>query len=360
MIEYENLSEVNKIHKKNLKKIFSDSLESGQFILGNNTLKFEQEFSNYTKSKYSCGVASGLDSMILSLKSQKFEKGSQVIVPSNTYIATILAVLRSDLVPVLAEPKIGTYNICPHQIEEKINNKTKAVIVTHLYGNPCEMGSIVNICNKNKLVLLEDCAQSHGATYRGKHTGTFGKFGCFSFYPTKNLGALGDGGLITVKNKKDLNHLQNLRNYGSSIKYKNSEIGFNSRLDEIQAAFLRIKLRSLNKLINHKQKLASIYHKELKDDFIKPKLQPHCKQVFHIYPIRHPKRNKLRKYLLENGVKTDIHYPIPPHKQKGYISYLKGNYPISEKIHETILSLPISLMHKESEINKICEILNKF
>ena len=360
MIEYENLSFVNKEFRVELQKCFNASLDSGKFILSRNVEKFENNFSRYINSKYSCGVASGLDAIILSLFSLNLDKDAEIIVPSNTYIATILAILRCGLKPVLVEPDMETYNICPENITQKINKKTKAVIVTHLYGSPCDMAKIVDICKTNNLYLLEDCAQSHGAKYKNKSTGTFGDFGCFSFYPTKNLGALGDGGLISIKNLKRLELLQSLRNYGSKKKYENSEIGFNSRLDEIQAAFLNIKLKKIDKLIKHKQKLAKIYYENIKDEFIKPKILKNCRQVFHIFPIRHPKRNQLRKFLLKNGISTEIHYPIPPHMQKGYKNILKGKFPISEEIHKTILSLPISSMHNEDHIYKVCESLNKF
>jgi dTDP-4-amino-4,6-dideoxygalactose transaminase len=361
MIEYENLGDVNKSFFDEYVKSFKNTLNSGWFILGNNVQKFEAEFANYINSKYCVGVASGLDALIFSLKAFNFEKDCEVIVPSNTYIATILSILHCGLKPVLVEPDINTYNIDPSKIEEKISSATKAIMVVHLYGKPCNMDPIIELTKKYKLKLIEDCAQSHGAKYKNKLTGTFGDFGAFSFYPTKNLGALGDAGAVLSNNDKLIPIIKRLRNYGSDIKYYNEIVGYNSRLDEIQAGFLLIKLKKLDEINKHKRNLAKIYFDNIKEDFIKPHVDSNYYDVFHIYNIRHEKRNLLKEYLLKNEIKTDIHYPVPPHKQKAMQGLItEKEFPISEEIHRTTLSLPISYSHSEEEIYRIIEILNKF
>ena len=360
MIEYENLHKSNSIFFEELKKSFDDTLNSGWFILGKNVEKFEQDFSSYLIEKYCFGVASGLDALLLSLKAFDFERGSEVIVPSNTYIATILSILHAGLKPVLVEPDILTYNIDPKKIEESITANTKAIMIVHLYGKSCEMDKIVEICGKYKLRLIEDCAQSHGAKFKGQLTGTFGEFGAFSFYPTKNLGALGDAGAVITNDESLAIKIKRLRNYGSDVKYYNEVVGYNSRLDEVQAGFLSIKLNKLDEINTHKRKLAQIYFDNLKDDFIKPVVDKNYFDVYHIFNIRHKKRDELKDYLLKNEIKTDIHYPVAPHKQNAMKNILEGSYPISEEIHNTTLSLPCSFGHTEEEIYQVVEVMNKF
>ena len=360
MIEYENLNKSNSIFFEELKKSFDDTLKSGWFILGKNVEKFEQEFSLYHNSKYCFGVASGLDALLLSLKAFDFEKGSEVIVPSNTYIATILSILHAGLKAVLVEPDITTYNIDPKRIEESITTKTKAIMIVHLYGKSCAMDEIMALCEKYKLKLIEDCAQSHGAKYKNKLTGTFGEFAAFSFYPTKNLGALGDAGAVITNDDSLAIKIKRLRNYGSDVKYYNEVMGYNSRLDEVQAGFLSIKLKWLDEINTHKRKLAQIYLDNLKDDFIKPVVDKDYFDVYHIFNIRHKKRDELKEYLLKNEIKTDIHYPVAPQKQNAMKNILKGSYPISEEIHNTTLSLPCSFGHTEEEIYQVVEVMNKF
>lgn len=359
MIEYESLGRLNKSFEEEYLQCFKDLLDSGWYILGKQVTTFEEAFAQYCGTKHCIGVASGLDALILALRSFDFPAGSEVLVPSNTYIATILSILQCGLKPVLVEPDICTYNIDPHKIEEKITKNTKAIMVVHLYGKACDMDPIMQIANKYEVPVIEDCAQAHGAMYKGLKVGTFG-IGAFSFYPTKNLGALGDAGAITT-NDSDKNDLfRALRNYGSKIKYQNDYIGYNSRLDEIQAALLNVKLKYLDQINLHKRSLAAIYLKELKDDFIKPNVSTECFDVYHIFNIRHPKRDKLKEYLLKSGIKTEIHYPIPPHRQKAMHGILEGEYPISEEIHHTTLSLPISYGHSEDDICRVVDILNKF
>ena len=360
MLEYENLQKANRPFFEEYQRCFNDVLESGWYILGSHVQNFEKQFAAYCGSNYCVGVASGLDALYLSLKALNYGQGSEVIVPSNTYIATILSILQNNLVPVLAEPRIDTYNIDPTRIEECITNKTKAIMVVHLYGKVCEMEAIKAIAEKHNLAIIEDCAQSHGASLKGQLSGTFGDFGAFSFYPTKNLGCLGDGGAITTNNEQHFDLLKSLRNYGSRVKYVNDIVGINSRLDEMQAAFLSVKLKRLDKINNHKRSLAALYHQHLNSGFIKPVIHPDYYDVFHIYNIRHPRRDELRAYLLENEIRTEIHYPIAPHRQKALHGIVSGEYPIAEEIHNTTLSLPISYFHSQDDVLKVIEVLNKF
>jgi dTDP-4-amino-4,6-dideoxygalactose transaminase len=361
MIEYENLYKVNKPFFEEYKQAFRQTLESGWYILGNNVQAFEKEFSGYCNTSQCVGVANGLDALILALRAFNFEKGTEVIVPSNTYIATILSIVHNGLKPVLVEPDMATYNIDPKKIEEKITLKTRAIIVVHLYGKMCEMDTIVDIAKKHNLKVIEDCAQAHGATYKMVKAGNFGDFGAFSFYPTKNLGAIADAGAVTTNNDSFAQIIKTLRNYGSKEKYYNEMIGFNSRLDEVQAAFLLVKLKYLDKINNHKRKLANLYLEYLKQDFIKPVVHIDCHDVYHIFNIRHSKRNALRDYLLKNDIKTEIHYPVAPNKQKAMIGILDTEEtPIAEEIHHTTLSLPISYFHSEEDILKVIEVINKF
>jgi dTDP-4-amino-4,6-dideoxygalactose transaminase len=330
-------------------------------VLGQNVQNFEREFSEYTGSKYCVGLASGLDALIIGLRALNFSPGDEVIVPSNTYIATILAIMQVGLTPVLVEPSIESYNIDVSKIEEKITSKTRAIMVVHLYGKACEMDRVQAICKQYDLRLLEDCAQAHGATFKGKQVGTFGDFGCFSFYPTKNLGAIGDAGAITTNDEALFESVKMLRNYGSKVKYVNEVVGYNSRLDEIQAGFLSVKLQKLTDINNHKKKLAKLYQQGINDSFIKPIVKTDYEDVFHIYCIRHDKRDQLKEYLLTNGIKTEIHYPIPPHKQKALAGVFGiQEFPIASEIHATTLSLPISYFHTEEDIHRVIEVINKF
>jgi len=323
--------------------------------------KFEQEFASYCGVNHCIGVANGLDAISLALSAFDFEKGSEVLVPSNTYIATILAVLHNGLKPVLVEPDIRTYNMDPSRMEELIGPKTRAILPVHLYGKVCQMDRISTIAKKYGLVVIEDCAQAHGATYKGAKAGTFGHFGAFSFYPTKNLGALGDAGGVTTSDPELAGKISTLRNYGSKVKYYNEVVGFNSRLDEVQAAFLSVKLSKLDSINSHKRKLASLYLDGLKEDFIKPQVHSDYFDVFHIFNIRHPKRDELKAWMLAKGIGTDIHYPVAPNKQlamKGILD--KCETPIADEIHRTTLSLPISYFHTSSDIEQVIDTMNKF
>ena len=359
IIEYESLLNTNKQFTDAYLQAFKIVLESGWYILGSKVKAFEKEFSEYTHSKHCVGVASGLDALMLALKVYDFPEGSEIIVPSNTYIASILSILHCNLKPILIEPEMETYNINPNLIEEMITSKTKAIMVVHLYGKSCNMDAIMKIAERYNLPVIEDCAQAHGAKFKDQQVGTFGT-GAFSFYPTKNLGAMGDAGAITTSDDDLAAKFRSLRNYGSEVKYHNDLIGYNSRLDEVQAALLSVKLKFLNEITDHKRKLAAIYLSELKKDFICPVVSEDYFDVYHIFNIRHPKRDELKAYLLKHRIKTEIHYPIPPHKQKAMQGIIEGNYPISEEIHRTTLSLPISYGHTESDIYRVVDKLNKF
>lgn len=360
MIEYESLKNSNASFQAEFLEKTREFLESGWYILGKEVAAFEAAFAAYCDSRHCIGVASGLDALMLALRINNYPAGSEVLVPSNTYVATVLAVLQCGLKPILVEPDLATYNIDPIKIEEAITPRTKAIMPVHLYGKSCDMTPIMAIAQKHNLLVIEDCAQAHGARYKGQVVGTFG-IGAYSFYPTKNLGALGDAGAIVTNDKEQDEVFRAMRNYGSKIKYQNDYIGYNSRLDEIQAAFLSVKLRSLDNINLHKRNLAEIYLKELKEDFIKPVVSSDYYDVYHIFNIRHPKRDELKTYLAGNDIKTDIHYPIPPHKQKALQGvFEKDNYPLSEEIHRTTLSLPISYGHTPDEIYRVIEVLNKF
>ena len=359
VIEYENLKKLNKIFLKEFRNNFNDVLESGWYILGKNVKEFEDNFSQFNGVKNTIGVASGLDALSLSLRVLELEEESEVIVPSNTYIATILSILHNGMKPILVEPDIETYNIDPTKIEQKITNKTKAIMVVHLYGQSCDMNPIIELARKYNLAIIEDCAQAHGASYFKKMVGSFG-IGAWSFYPTKNLGALGDAGAITTNNDLIKDKLTMLRNYGCNKKYYNEEVGFNSRLDEIQAGFLKIKLKSLDRITSHKQELAKIYINNLSNKYIKPIERSGYKNVYHIFAIRHYERDKLRKYLSDKNIGTEIHYPVPPHQQKAMLGVIDGNFPIAQEIHDTILSLPISFHHTKDDIHRVVEALNSY
>lgn len=369
LIPYENLNQSNQPFFKEYQQKFNQFLEKGWFILGNELQEFEKEFAAYCQTDFCIGVGNGLDALTIILKAlaekynfaQNNNNETEIIVPSNTYIATILAILQNGFKPVLVEPNIETYNISPVEIEKAITPKTKVIMVVHLYGKVCQMDKIQEIATKHNLLIVEDAAQAHGATFNHQKAGSFGIANGFSFYPTKNLGALGDGGAITT-NDSELNEVfRSLRNYGSKQKYYNERIGFNSRLDELQAVFLRIKLQKLDDINNHKRKLAKIYLENLKSDFILPVVQKDFHDVYHIFAVRHQKRDKLKEYLLKNEIGTEIHYPVPPAEQKALQGILdKTHFPLAKEIHQTILSLPISYFHTENDIWRVIEVMNKF
>lgn len=360
MIEYESLALSNASWTAELLDAANRVIGSGWYVLGHEVSAFEQEFAAFVGTSHCIGVANGLEAIVLSLESLQLPPKSEVLVASNTYIATILAILKAGHVPVLLEPDLRSYNIDPKQLGPALTHKTRAICVTHLYGKACRMDAICAFAQEHKLRVIEDCAQSHGARLGTTMTGCFGDLGCFSFYPTKNLGALGDAGAITTNDAELADRLRYLRNYGSREKYVNRYIGSNSRLDELQAALLRVKLRRLHSVTDHKRMLAGIYFSRLQDTLVLPSIEADEYDVHHIFPIRHTRRDQLRAHLLAQGVKTEIHYPIPPHRQEAMRGILEGEYPVADEIHATELSLPISFGHQASDIERVCDALLAF
>lgn len=336
-------------------------MESGWYLLGDELRAFEAEFSTYTQTKYCVGVGNGLEALELLLKAYDITSGDEVIVPSNTYIATWLAVSYVGATPIPVEPDIRTYNMDPTLIEEKITSKTKAIIAVHLYGQPCDMDRINVIAKKHKLIVIEDAAQAQGALYKNKKVGSLGNAAGFSFYPGKNLGAFGDAGAITTNDEAIAHKVSLLRNYGSERKYYNKTKGVNSRLDELQAAFLRVKLKYLDLWNDRRQNLATIYQTHLPQEpiLVLPSVIQASTPVWHVFAVRSKKRAGLQSYLKQQGVETLRHYPVPPHKQLAYCEMNNLSYPISEKIHNEILSLPISPHHSEQAIKTVVDIVNQ-
>ena len=360
MIEYESLAQSNASLMEELEAAASRVIRSGWYVLGQEVAAFEQEFAKYIGVGHCIGVGNGLDALILSMEALDFPKGSDILVASNTYIATILAIVRSGHRPVLVEPDIETFNMDARLLPKALTANTRAICVTHLFGKSCRMDAIGAFAAEHGLKIIEDCAQSHGARLNGKMTGTFGNAGCFSFYPTKNLGAIGDAGAIVTNDDELAEKLRHLRNYGSKQKYVNRYVGVNSRLDEIQAAMLRVKLKHLDNMIAHKQSLAEIYFDNLPNWISKPRRLEEEFDSFHIFAVRYPRRDALREFLLNQGIKTEIHYPIPPHLQDAMRGILGGHFPVANYLHVTELSLPISFGHNDEQLEFICNIIREF
>lgn len=366
MIKFLDLLKVNRLYEEEIKKAMLHTFDSGWYIQGKSVRAFEAEYADYCGSKNCIGVANGLDALILIIRAYKelevFNAGDEIIVPSNTYIASILAISECDLVPVLVEPDITTFNLDPNAIEKHITNKTKAILPVHLYGQLADMDAINNIAKKNGLVVIEDGAQSHGAiAANGNKSGNLGHAAGHSFYPGKNLGALGDGGAITTNDDKLAQTIRAIANYGSAQKYHNIYKGVNSRLDEIQAAILSVKLKYLDNESASRRKNANFYLENIKNPLITlPHWDKSDNHVFHLFVVKTPERDRLQEYLTENGIQTVIHYPIPPHKQSAYREWNKLNYPISEKIHQEVLSLPMSSILTNDEMLEIVQVLNAY
>lgn len=336
-------------------------IESNCFVLGAEVELFEEEFANYCGAKHCIGVGNGLDALSLILMAYTIGPGDEVIVPSNTYIATWLAVSKVGAIPVPVDPHLDTYNIDYGKIESAITPHTKAIIAVHLYGQPADMNAIMDLAMAHDLKLIEDAAQAHGALYRGRRVGALGHAAGFSFYPGKNLGALGDAGAVVTNDSYIAEKIRVLRNYGSSIKYHNEVKGLNSRLDNLQAAFLREKLKRLDEWNSRRITVARLYLDALasKPGIILPFTPEWAEPVWHIFAIRHPKRDKLRDYLTGQGIDSQIHYPVPPHLSPAYkeMNYGKGSFPITEQIAETTLSLPMGPHITSNEVDKVLEAL---
>ncbi|MEZ0129110.1 DegT/DnrJ/EryC1/StrS family aminotransferase [Flavobacterium sp. LBUM151] len=373
MIPFLDLKKVNEPYEAAFQEKLKSVLSNGWYILGKEVETFEKAFAEYCQTQYCIGVGNGFDALVLIFKGYiqlgKLQKGDEVIVPANTYIASILAILQADLVPVLVEPKLETYNINPDLIRKKITSKTKAILVVHLYGQLAEMNELSEIANRNNFILVEDAAQSHGAVLNSKNEIPNSKpqeenlksSQAFSFYPGKNLGCLGDGGAITTNDSELAKVLFSLRNYGSEKKYYNEYVGVNSRLDEIQAAFLNLKLSNLNADNDKRRAIAKRYLAEIKNSkIILPFWDFSESHVFHLFVIRTENREELQEYLTQNDIHTVIHYPVPPHKQKAFPEWNKLSFPITEKIHNEVLSLPISPVLSDDEVSFVINVINKY
>ncbi len=366
MVSFLNLREINKEFESGFKKSLELILKNGWYIHGKELEEFENEFANFCQVKNCIGVANGLDAISLIFKSmielKILDIGDEVLVPSNTFIASILAISCNNLTPVFVEPSFETYNIDPNEIESKIGPKTKAILVVHLYGQLAPMDEILSIAKKFNLKVIEDCAQAHGAESRdGKIAGSFGFASAFSFYPGKNLGALGDGGAVVTNDDSFANIIRAMSNYGSFEKYIHDYKGVNSRLDEIQASFLRLKLQKLNLHNKRRQEIAVRYLNGINNSkIILPFYSYPKSHVWHLFVIRTDDRNSLKKYLESCDIQTAIHYPIPPHKQFCYKEFIDLKLPISEKIHEQVLSLPLNTIITNEEIDIVIEAINNY
>lgn len=339
-------------------------MASGQFILGDEVRAFEAEFAAYCGVKYCIGVGNGLDALHLILRAMGVGAGDEVIVPSNTYIATWLAVSYAGATPIPVEPDEHTHNIDPQQIEQAITSRTKAIVPVHLYGQCADMDAINEIASRYGLCVIEDAAQAHGARYKGRHAGSLADAAGFSFYPGKNLGALGDGGAVTTNDAEIAERVRVLRNYGSQVKYYHDEKGLNSRLDEMQAALLRVKLRHLDEWNTRRKEVASTYLRQLEGaaDLTLPQVPSWADPVWHLFVVRHPNRPRLQEHLSTAGISTLIHYPLPSHLQVAYaeLGYARGAFPIAERLSEEVLSLPISPHLSEAATEYVVSVLTTY
>ena len=359
MIKFLDLEKINNRFRKEIDERIKNILDKGWYLQGEENDKFSKHFAEYCGVKYVLGVANGLDALRLIIKASGFGEGDEIIVPANTYIATILAISDNGCTPVLVEPNINTYNIDPDKIEAAITPRTKAIMVVHLYGQAVQMQKVWDLAKKYNLKVFEDCAQAHGAIYQNKRVGNLSDAGAFSFYPGKNLGALGDAGAIATNDEDLYLRAKALANYGSDRKYHHIYKGLNSRLDEIQAAVLDVKLPHLDKDNARRREIAAYYRSHITNPkIILPQTYDENAAVWHVFVVRTKERDAFQQYLSDNGVQTIIHYPCPPHKQLAYKEWNNLSYPISEEIHNTIISLPISPVMTDDEVEKVVEIVN--
>lgn len=360
-VEYENLAKLNQTFFADYQNQFAKVMTSGWYILGKEVEQFEGKFAAYQETQHCIGVASGLDALVLALIALDLPAKSEVIVAANAYVACILSIIKAGHIPVLVEPSALHSNIDVEKIEAKITANTRVIMPVHLYGYPCDMHTISELAKKYNLHIIEDCAQAHGAAIKNKKMGQFSTISAFSFYPTKNLGALGDAGAVLTNDDSLAKKLRALRHYGSHIKYQNDYIGLNSRLDEIQASFLQVKLQKLDEINEHKRHLAKIYDTLLPNYYQKPQHHVDYYGVYHIYNIYCDRRDELREFLKQHGVITEIHYPIPPYRQKAFARMFDTEaYPVSDKLHSTTLSLPISYFHTPEDIQYVCDVMHQF
>ncbi len=350
------------MYQEEYEKKAIEVLRSGWYILGKEVEEFEREFAEYTGAKYSVGIDNGLNALVLAFRALGIGQGDEVIVQGNTFIASVMGISMNGATPIFVEPN-EYYNIDVEKIEEKITDKTKAICVVHLYGQASKMDKIVELCKKYNLKLVEDCAQSHGAKYNHQMTGTFGDISCFSFYPGKNLGCFGDGGAITTNNKELAETIKVLRNYGSEEKYHNKYVGYNARLDEIQAGLLRVKLSHLEELTKEREKIVKKYLSEINNDLIQlPIIDKDSTHVWHLFVVKVENRAKFVEYLSSKGIGTSVHYPIPPHLSEAYsyLGYTTGAFPITEEYSEKILSLPLYNGMTDEELYYVIEVINEY
>ena len=361
MIKFLDLHKINQRFKSEIDLAIREVLESGWYLLGEQNRKFESNFAAYCGARYCIGCANGLDALRLIIKAYGFGKGDEIIAPANTYIASILAITNNGCSPVLVEPDLDTYNINPDLIEAKITDKTKAILVVHLYGQAVKMDKIWALAKKYNLKIIEDSAQAHGAYYNDKRVGSLGDASGFSFYPGKNLGALGDGGAVTTNDEELAQKIRALANYGSHKKYENIYQGLNSRLDEIQAAVLDVKLKYLDSDNAKRKEIAQYYLQNIKNPLISlPQTYSENSHVWHLFVVMVKDRARFQSYLNDNGIQTIIHYPIPPHKQECYKELNHLSFKITEQIHSEIISIPISPVMSDSQIQKVVEAINSY
>ncbi len=361
MIKFLDLHKINERYRTQIDARVKEVLDSGWYLLGEQDKEFEQNFAKYCGVKHCIGCANGLDALNLIIRGYGFGQGDEIIVPANTYIASILAISENGCTPVLVEPDINTYNINPDLIEEKITPKTKAIMVVHLYGQSVQMEKIWALAKKYDLKIIEDSAQAHGALYQGKRVGSLGDASGFSFYPGKNLGCMGDGGAVTTNDDELAKKIRAIANYGSDYKYHHIYKGVNSRLDEIQAAILDVKLPHLDKDNERRREIAKYYRENIKNErIILPSTYDEKAHVWHVFVVRCDDREALQKHLEANDIQTNIHYPTAPHKQECYCEYASLSLPVTEKIHNEVMSLPISPVMTDDEVKKVVEVVNEW
>jgi len=366
MIKFQDLKLINSRFEIEFLEVYKQFLDLGYYILGKQVNKFESSFADYIKTEHCIGTGNGLDALVLIFEAYKLlgklKEGDEVIVPANTYIASIISIIHAGLKPVLVEPDESTFNLSAEETKKAITQKTKAILVVHLYGQLADMNSINELAKNNNLLVIEDAAQAHGAkNHNGTMAGNLGNAAGFSFYPSKNLGALGDGGAVTTNDDELAEMVIKLRNYGTSSKYVNDIVGYNSRLDELQAMFLNVKLKVLDEDNKKRISLAKFYSNSIKNNKIKlPHFENDFSHVFHQFVLRVNDRDSFQSYLTSNNVQTLIHYPIPPHKQKALLKYNVLDLPITEAIHKTVISIPISPVMPQTDTEKIVEFLNAY
>jgi dTDP-4-amino-4,6-dideoxygalactose transaminase len=364
-VAFLSLRRVNEPHEEAIAAAAADVVRRGWYIRGEACSHFEREFAEFCGADHCVGVGNGLDALTLVLSAWRelgvMTAGDEVIVPANTFIATVLAVVKAGLTPLLVEPRESTFNLDPAEIQKHLTARTRAILPVHLYGQCADMRPILEIAKAHGLKVLEDAAQAHGATYRGVRSGTLADAAAFSFYPGKNLGALGDGGAITTNDRELADCVRALGNYGSHLKYENIYQGCNSRLDEVQAAILTVKLKHLEAENQRRGAIAARYLREIRNDLVKlPEVAQHGTHVWHLFVVRVAERDRFREFLLSRGIETAVHYPIPPHKQRAFADWSDISLPITERIHREVVSLPMSPVHTDDEITAVVEAINAY